>query len=224
MKNYRLYLLFVFMSLCIQAKAQYLRDYTGRPYYLKTNDGTQGSALLTDNWLNGTVNFANGKTANAILNYNIYGDELLFKSPQDSSIQAFVDPIKSFSLKDASIEACDITDVSFSSGFPAVDEQTAKTFYLVVGEGKTKLLKCYKKKVIESKDFSSQITTKTFTTTNSYYLFANNQMTKVKPSQKAMLVAMNDKADKIQEYVKANKVDFKSDVALAKLFSYYNSL
>ncbi|WP_431199355.1 hypothetical protein ACQ86K_30905 [Mucilaginibacter sp. P19] len=61
-------------------------------------------------------------------------------------------------------------------------------------------------------------------TANSYYLFANNQMTRVRPSQKTILAAMSDKGDKMQEYIKTNKVNFKSDAALAKLFSYYNSL
>ncbi|MDB5147537.1 MAG: hypothetical protein JWQ57_1557, partial [Mucilaginibacter sp.] len=99
-----------------------------------------------------------------------------------------------------------------------------KTFYLVVGEGKIKLLRCYKKRVIESKDFSSQITTKSFLSANAYYLFSNNQMVKTKPNQKTILAAMNDKAAQVQDYIKKNAVNFKSDAALAKLFSYYNSL
>ena len=224
MKKYNLYCLLVLLFFCMQAKAQILSDYTGRPYLLKTHDGIEGSPLLTENWLPGTVDFANGKTAAATLNYNLYGDELLFKTPKDSIVQAFVDPVKSFSIKGITLEESDQTDMTFSSGFPAVDDQTAKTFYQVVGDGKIKLLRCYKKKVLESKDFASQIGTKTFINANSYYLFANNQMTKIKPSQKTILAALNDKADKIQEYVKANSVNFKSDVALAKLFGYYNSL
>lgn len=224
MEKYKLYSVFGLLLLCMQAKAQYLSDYSGRPYYLKTYAEIQGSPLLSDNWVNGTVTFANGKTATAILNYNLYGDELLFKNPKDSAVLSFVDPVKSFSLKDAAIEECDITDLSFSSGFPVIDDQTAKTFYLVVGEGKIKLLKCYKKKVIESKDFSSQITTKSFLSANSYYLFSNNQMVKIKPNQKAILAAMNDKATQVQDYIKKNSVNFKSDAALAKLFGYYNSL
>lgn len=224
MKKYNLYFVLVLLFFCMQAKAQILSDYTGRPYLLKTHDGIEGSPLLTENWLPGTVDFANGKTAAATLNYNLYGDELLFKTPKDSIVQAFVDPVKSFSIKGITLEESDQTDMTFSSGFPAVDDQTAKTFYQVVGDGKIKLLRCYKKKVLESKDFASQIGTKTFVNANSYYLFANNQITKIKPSQKTILAALNDKADKIQEYVKANSVNFKSDVALAKLFGYYNSL
>lgn len=224
MKKYKLYCVFVLLFICAQAKGQYLSDYSGRPYYLKTYAEIQGSPLLSDNWLNGTVAFANGKTATAILNYNLYGDELLFKNPKDSSVLSFVDPVKSFALKNATIEESDITDPSFSSGFPAVDDQTTKTFYLVVGEGKIKLLRCYKKRVIESKDFSSQITTKSFLSANAYYLFSNNQMVKIKPNQKTILAAMNDKAAQVQDYIKKNSVNFKSDAALAKLFGYYNSL
>lgn len=224
MKKYTLFCMVLFLFVSTQGKAQFLRDYTGKQYSFKTGAGVAGSVLLSSYWFPGTVNFADGKTANAILNYDIYGDELLFKTATDSTIQAFVDPVKSFSAKDFKLEETDQTDVTFSSGFPAADGQTAKTFYQVVGDGNLKLLKLHKKKVLESKDFSSQITTKTLTGTNSYYLLANNQLTKIKPSQKTILAAMNDKADKVQEYLKTNKVDFKSDVALAKLFGYYNSL
>jgi hypothetical protein len=225
MKKNNFYLLVTFLLVYgFNAKAQYLSDYSGRPYYLKTYAEIQGSPLLSDNWINGTVTFSNEKTATAILNYNLYGDELLFKNPEDSAVLSFIDPVKSFSLKNATIENSDITDLSFSSGFPAVDDQTTKTFYLVIGEGKIKLLKCYKKKVIESKDFSSQITTKSFMSASSYYLFSNNQMVKIKPNQKALLAAMNDKAAQVQDYIKKSSINFKSDAALAKLFSYYNSL
>ncbi|AYL98621.1 hypothetical protein [Mucilaginibacter celer] len=224
MKKYNLYCIVLFLFIGAQAKAQYLQDYTGRPYYLKTNDGVQGNPLLTETWYTATVDFANGKTANAILNYNLRGDELLFKNPKDSAVLAFVEPVKSFSIKGIRLEESDQADITFASGFPAVDDQTNKTFYQVVGDGKIKLLRYYKKKVLESTEFSSQIVSRTLVTSNSYYLFANNQMVKIKPSQKTVLAAMNDKADKMQEYLKANKVDFKSDVALAKLFGYYNSL
>jgi hypothetical protein len=225
MKKYNLYFLIVFLLVSgFSAKAQYLSDYSGRPYFLKTYSEIQGSPLLSDSWVTGTVTFAGGKTATAILNYNLYGDELLFKNPKDSAVLAFVDPVKSFSLKDAAIEGSDITDPSFSSGFPADDDQTTKTFYQVVGDGKIKLLKCYKKRVVESKDFSSQITTKSFLDASAYYLFIDNKMAKVKPNQKVIIAAMNDKAAQVQDYIKKNSVNFKSDVALAKLFGYYNSL
>ena len=225
MKKYNICCVLAFLFLCTQVKAQYLKDYTGRPYYLKTHDGIDGNPLLTETWLTGTVNFVNGKTVNTTLNYNVYGDELLFKTPTpDSTVQAFVEPVKSFSIKDIKLEESDQTDITFSNGFPAIDDQTVKTFYQVVGDGKIKLLKNYKKRVQESTAFASQMTTKTFITATSYYLFANNQLTKMKPSQKTILAVMNDKADKIQEYIKTNKVDFKSDVSLSKLFGYYSSL
>jgi hypothetical protein len=55
-------------------------------------------------------------------------------------------------------------------------------------------------------------------------VFINNQITRIKPSQKSILAALGDKADQLQGYMKSNTVNYKSDVALAKLFSYYNSL
>ncbi|HMG10174.1 MAG TPA: hypothetical protein VK609_16785 [Mucilaginibacter sp.] len=57
-----------------------------------------------------------------------------------------------------------------------------------------------------------------------YDVFANNQITRIKPSQKSILAALGGKADQLQSYMKSNTVNYKSDAALAKLFSYYNSL
>ncbi|MFC0518835.1 hypothetical protein ACFFGT_31770 [Mucilaginibacter angelicae] len=202
----------------------YREDYRGRPFMEQSYTDIQGNPFLNESWLMGTVTFVNGQAANVNLKYNIYTDELLFRKQNDSTVQAFVDPVKSFSIPYLLIEGSDLVNNLFRSQFPVIDGHTMNTFYQVIGEGKITLLRYYKKKLLSSKEFNSATTTQTFMAENAYYLFSNNQMTRFKPSQKTILAAMSDKADKVQEYIKTNKVDFKSDAALAKLFSYYSSL
>jgi hypothetical protein len=73
--------------------------------------------------------------------------------------------------------------------------------------------------------FNSATTTKTFAMKDAnYYLLADNKIAKIKPSPKTVIAALNNKADKVQAYLKSTKIDFKSDKDLAKLFTYYNSL
>lgn len=137
----------------------------------------------------------------------------------------FVDPVKGFKFNiDGKIDETDLAPLVFSSQFPAVDNQTATSFYQVIGDGKVKLLKYYKKILRSDQAFNSATVTKTFVLIDIYYLFTNNQMVKIKPGQKTILAALNNKADQVQSYLKANPINYKSDAALAKLFTYYNSL
>jgi hypothetical protein len=150
--------------------------------------------------------------------------DFLYKNNRDSAALSFVDPVKGFSFTNAVIEESDIVLPVFSIGYPPVDNQTQTSFYQVIADGTVKLLKHYKKTIRVDKAFNSATSTKTFVLADVYYVFINNQITRIKPGQKSILAILGDKADQLQNYMKNNSVNYKSDAALAKLFSYYNSL
>ncbi len=206
------------------AGAQYINDLQGKPYMEHSYTEVDGSAYLIANWAAGTVTFVNGKTITAPIKYDLVRDELLFQNKGDSAAMSFVEPVKGFGFTNAAIEESNIIPPVFSSGFPAVDSQTPASFYQVIADGKTKLLRYYKKTIRTDKAFNSATSTKTFVLINLYYVFINNQITKIKPGQKTILAALNDKAGQLQTYMKSNTVNYKNDADLAKLFTYYNSL
>jgi hypothetical protein len=206
-------------------QAQILNDNQGKPVMEQGYIDVEGSPYLNANWFTGVVTLANGKALTAKLKFDLVKDELLFQSPRDSAALAFITPVKSFSLGMFSIDESNLLPLVFNSGYPNIDDQTTASFYQVIADGTFKLLKRYKKVIHSDQAFNSATTTKTFAMRDvAYYLLADGKMGKFKPSQKAAVAAMTGKTDQVQAFIKTNKIDFKSDKDLAKLFTYYNSL
>jgi|EndMetStandDraft_4_1072995.scaffolds.fasta_scaffold00019_3 hypothetical protein len=207
------------------AQNQMLNDNQGKPVMEQSYTDVEGSPYLAENWLPGIVNLASGKTIVTKLKYDAVSDELIFQSPRDSMALAFVSPVKSFRLDVASIDQSSLTPLLFSSGYPPIDEQTEASFYQVVATGKTTLLKRYKKVIHSEQAFNSATTTKTFAMRDVvYYLLAGNKIVRIKPTLKTITTMLNDNSGNLQTFIKSNKIDFKSDNDLAKLFTYFNSL
>ncbi|WP_091149421.1 hypothetical protein [Mucilaginibacter pineti] len=226
MKN-RIFFFFTCMVLggfTATAQVKFSNDIEGKPYMEKSDTEIEGNPYLIPDWVIGSVVLGNGKTGTLKLRYNIAKDELSFENPKDTSSLNFIDVVKSFTLNPFKIDESNLLPLVFDSGFPAIDNQTTATYYQVIGGGKVKLLKHYKKKIEISKAFNSATSTQTFVLADSYYLLINGQMSKIKPTQKTIAAAFKDKEPQLQTYLKTNSIDYKSDADLAKLFGYYNSL
>lgn len=208
----------------VSAQVKFLNDVQGKPYMEQSYTMVEGSAYLIPNWAEGKVDFVNGKSATLQIKYDLIKDELLFHGKSDSAAFAFVDQVKGFSFTSSVIEESNILMPVFSSGYPAVDDQTPASFYQVIADGKVKLLKHYKKTIRTEKAFNSATSIRSFVLSGIYYVFIDNQITRIKPGQKTILAALSDNADQLKRYMQSNKIDYKNDAALAKLFSYYNSL
>ena len=209
----------------IEVNAQYIHDYQGKAYVEQSYTDVQGDPYLISSWADGTVKFVGNKSINAKLKYDLMKDELLFQNPKDSSAMVFVNAVEGFSLRLFKIDESNLSPLLFSNGYPAVDDQTQASFYQVIADGKVKLLKRYHKHIRTDQAFNSATITKTFEMIGPfYYTVTDNKITRLKLTQKAITTALNDKTDQVQAFVKNNKIDFKSDRDLAKLFTYYNSL
>jgi len=209
----------------IKVNAQYIHDYQGKAYVEQSYTDVQGEPYLLSNWVDGEVELAGNKPISAKLKYDLVKDELLFQNPKDSSAMVFVNTVKGFSLGPFKIDESNLSPLIFSSGYPAVEDQTPASFYQVIADGKVKLLKRYQKRIRTDQAFNSATVTKTFEMTGPfYYTVTDNKITRLKPAQKTVAAVLADKTDQVQTFIKTNKIDFKSDRDLAKLFTYYNSL
>ncbi|WP_419700721.1 hypothetical protein [Mucilaginibacter sp. NFX135] len=216
--------LIAMVSACLAAQAQYIHDLQGKPYMEQSYTEVEGNPFLISSWADGNIDFANGKKATIRVKYDLVKDVLLFQHKGDSTAMYFVDPVKGFTLTNSFINESNILPLVFNSGYPAIDVQTTTSFYQVVASGKMQLLRHYRKAIRTDQAFNSATVTKTFAFTDLYYLYADNKIVRIKPSQKSILAAMANKSTEIQAYLKTNTVDYKNDAALAKLFNYYNSL
>lgn len=199
--------------------ANYYLDAQGKPFRNAGNynlDDIEGSMFFYDKWTIGDVTNADGTMLkNVKLKYSVYGDQLIFAAANGEMV-ALDKPARRFTLN----------TVVFASGFPAVDNFTTNTYYQLIYDGKTKLLKHTSKTVTEIKGgySTSSKVTRQFTTTETWYVLKNENMIKIKPDKKTVLAALDDKAAGINTYLAANKVNFKNDADLARLLDHYNSL
>lgn len=105
------------------------------------NFDLDGSPFLTDGWISGTATSDKGQNYSLILKYDVIKDQPVF-ADRDSGIMMFVVPIIRFTLNN---------DV-YQNGYPAADEWTKATYYKTLGNGKSKLLKHFYKKKMETRD------------------------------------------------------------------------
>lgn len=222
MKNFLLAL-----ALCLAAygtvNAQYLVDIQGKPYTEISYTEVEGDPYLVSDWVNGVVYLPGDKKFDIALKYDSYGGRLLYRS-KTGEMMEFETKVTGFTINSFDTEISDVSPLMFSNGYPAAGKQTAASFYQLVGDGKVKLLKYYKKLIQDEKAFNSATTKRSFFADKYYYVFANNQMIPVNANKKSILKALPAHASEMETYLKTTGINFKSDADLAKLFAYYDSL
>jgi len=213
MKIFIISILFLFIvNVC---KAQFLQDIQGRVITEQSFTDVIGSPFFNNEFVIGNVVLTNGdKFKDVLLKYSSYNDELFFKNPKDGSLLSFVVPVKSFEL----------LGETYMSGLPAVDNFTENSFYVLIVDTKVKLFVKNYKTILENKPYNSASVEKKFEDNKTYYVFKEAKMTRFKPSKKDLLETFSDKSSEIDAFLKKEKLDFKSNDDLAKVFQYYSSL
>lgn len=213
MKIFLIPILFLFIvNAC---KAQFLQDIQGRVITEQSFTDVIGSPFFKNEFVMGNVVLTNGdKFKDVLLKYNSYNDELFFKNPKDGSLLSFVVPVKSF----------DLLGETYINGLPAIDNFTENSFYVLIVDTKVKLFLKNYKTILESKPYNSASVEKKFEDNKTYYVFKEGKMTRFKPSKKDLLETFSDKSSEIDVFLKKEKLDFKSNDDLAKVFQYYSSL
>lgn len=196
-----------------QLNAQALSYQDGSPAKEIKLVNVEGSELLYPNWRPGSAKIASGIVySNINLKYNLYADEVYFLG-KDSVSMKFISPVNEFHLE---------KDV-FKNGYPTIKTFNNLSYYLVMVEGKTTLLKKLTKNIIEVKEFNSSITTKKIMDDKAYFLFVDGKISQVKNDKSAFLEALVDKKETIDKYLKTNKINFKKDEDLIVLINAYNN-
>jgi len=199
-----------------------LQDADGQKVNTSAYQDVSGSADYKMDWADGSLTRKSGKQyASVKLKYNAYNDQVEFQDSKGDALTPVFADVNGFTIKGIGDNK---TDMVFANGFPAVDNQTPASFYVVLSNGKTKLLKHISKSVKETQGFGDGTVTKNFADQQVYYVLKNGVMTKIKPEEKDVLAALPDKAQQLTDYAKTNKIGFKKDEDLGKIFDYYNTL
>lgn len=208
--------------LCRSSQAQFIQDDQGRPFLSVTYTDVKGHPFFVNQWTEGLVKQNNGKTYSGILlKYDILTDEVFFKDPKSEQTLAFVQPVSEFKLKELGKNKVDLL---FRNGYPAFDTFTAKTYYLVLYDGGTQLLKKVAKKINEEKPFNSASIIKSFEELSFYFISSNNKLIKIRKDKKSILTALANHNEALENYIEEKSLNVKNEDDLVQLITYYNTL
>jgi hypothetical protein len=113
----------------------------------------------------------------------------------------------------------------FINGFPAVDQQTPASFYEVLHDGKTKLLKRIKATLLDVTGYNSATKQKRFDFNESYYLVKPGAAPiRLKRDKKSLLDALGDRAADLEAFVSREKLRFRDWDDVKKTLAFYDGL
>jgi hypothetical protein len=112
----------------------------------------------------------------------------------------------------------------FQCGFPPIDNQNRISFYQILLNGKTSLLKSVYKSIQERNNDMSGERYKEFATYENMYLLKDGAMIRIKKDKSAIITLLQDKEEAIKKYIDTQKLNLKNEAHLIALIKYYNSL
>jgi hypothetical protein len=209
----------VLTVLLVPAYAQYMTDINGRVVSEYKYTDTDGSPyLLADQWITGTVRTAADKVVDGVkMKYDIFEDELEYEK-EGKLYRLGANEVVEFAMPTG--DALYI----FRRGFPAVDDQTESSFYRVLHDGNTKLLKRFETKKREEKQYNSATAVSRFVPSEQLYIFKQGKMHPIKKGDRKKLISLlSDKKALMEHNIKEQQLDLKSEVDMVKLLEEYDA-
>ena len=215
--------LFIFTSTGSYAQQSILlQDPTGNLIMLQQYVDVQGSPFYNPEWVNGNMTLVNNKVyKNVNTKYDQLKDKVYVKANNGDMI-LLGDKVKEFKLDYPVLGGT--SEKKFRLGYYNVPDATAESYFEVLADGKTQLLKRATKIIQENKEYNSASSTKTFVEIVKYYIVTAGNGVQIKNNKKSILNAFADKQPLLESYIKDNNLNLKLDVDIARLVTYYNTL
>jgi hypothetical protein len=190
----------------------------------KMRSNTEASTYLYDTWSKGTVKLSDGNTyAGLELMYDLGANRLIFKSEKGIP-QAFAVAVTEFTIAAPAEDKTQTVSKKYKNGFPPADGNKTTTFYEVLSNGNITLLKLTELKRVREVAVGNIYPTTQMKTADSYYVFADGKLSRIKREKKALKQILQDKAKDLDTYMASNKLDLKNDSDLSIIFDHYNAL
>lgn len=214
-------LLFV-MNSSVVAWGNYITE-TGRWDGQVFVRGTKGTPFFNETYKYATVRMKQGrKLENTRVKLDLVTQELVVEVANGIETNLSAGMVSELSYADTT--ASGIVFYTFKTGFPAVDKQNEKNFYLVLSEGRCSLVKAIVKKAIERRNEISGEVVKEFESTEQTYLFTKGEMKVFKKDKDFILSVLADKKAELNQYLTEHATNFRNQEHMIRLLNYYNSL
>lgn len=113
----------------------------------------------------------------------------------------------------------------FRNGFPATEQQTPTSFYEVLYDGKTKLLRRIKATLLDVTGYNSATKQKRFDFNDSYYVVKPGAgPVRMKRDRKSVLEALSDRVADVEGFLSREKLRFRDWDDVKKVLSFYDGL
>ncbi|WP_345952523.1 hypothetical protein [Mucilaginibacter sp. PAMB04168] len=215
-------LMFAGMLQTLTAHSQVLADVFGNPVKPNSYVEVEGSPYyFKEGWHPAVITLSDKSVIKDVdLKFDIVEDKLYFKA-QNGETMSFTKPVREFTFNVGK----DVTSPAhFKNGYNGIPDFSFDAYFEVLAEGKAQLLKKVFKKVAENKMYGSATITKTFVENVRYYIVTSTATIQIKNDKKSVLLALPDKKDLLEAYIKENNLNLKKDTDLTKLITYYNSI
>lgn len=206
-------LLVISLFISTLSQAQFMTDVNGRPVKELIYTDIDGSPYLRDEWSVGLIRTKSGKSQQlARVRYDAYQDELEYD--QAGKYFRLASEISEFSCIDG----------TFRNGYSEIDNHTKNSFYQVLYDGKTKVLKKIAVRVIAEKPYGSATDVKRFLKEETLYLAINGELKAIKKDKKAILLVLIDKKDQLETFIKDQKLKLSNEDDILKVVEKYDTL
>ncbi len=171
------------MNIGMDAKTTFnIGTMAGQPFQVNQFDNIKGSPYFIDSFSNCYFTLSDGKTYTGIkMRLNLFSNELHFVSKDSVELVASKGIIKRIAFRQQEKDSFLFT--TFGSGYPAIDNNDAGTYYEELSMGKVVLLKITRRILQNQRLLTSSPLDKEFTSINSFYVLAT---AKWKNGQKEM--------------------------------------
>jgi hypothetical protein len=196
-------------------------DANGRPF-VKLKEDVVGSPFFLDGFRKASITLTNGtpyKNIDLLVDEEKHEIHVVY---QGHEIVVADGSVREFSILDTLEGKGNF--YLFRSGYPAIDKNSIHSFYQVLSNGKLALLRFGKKQLVISKDPISGQESGEYKNYESYYVFQNGKIMEIKKEKSFLTALMVDQSDKVNQFIKDQRVNFKKISSIVELINYYNSL
>ncbi|GGN10311.1 hypothetical protein GCM10010967_52720 [Dyadobacter beijingensis] len=211
------YLLRIFTLTCcfagVQAYGQDSTGLAGTPYQETQPAAGEKSPYLLKEWYSGAVRTSDDRVHDGIpLRYDFVKDEVEYKA--GSGLYRVSSGVSEFSIPSG------VELYTFRSGYPAVGELTEKSFYRVLYDGNTKLLKKYTSPIKVEKASA----TREMDAGAKLFLLKDDKMNPVQlGNRNSFMKLLTDERNKLNYVIKEQQLDFAGEDDLIRLLEEYDS-
>jgi hypothetical protein len=198
------------------ALAQFHEKLQGKPFDVETNKVNQGESLFLDGWYKGYVKLKSGEVLDGIsIRYDKINDQLLYEENEQYYIAG--PSVVQFHI------ASDDALYNFSKGYPKIGKNTENSFYEVLHDGTTKLLKKHTATLKSIKNEEGTLE-KVAEDATQYYVIKDKKIVLLKePFEQSLLTILADKRSLMKMVIVEQQLEFNEDIDIVSLLEEYDA-